>query len=209
MSEEFFSLRVSSLVKVDGGPLLGTCYSLATACTNCGTGAEPVGPRIIRRFHIPSGNIFITLDREILVNLDLACELEAMGIESIVDVIDVKSGEKLPLKELRAETTLPPFSKGTTGYEREGVCLKCGRDGYFNMPNMPLRLVYEDLTIEYSHKKVLATYERFGNSRLREPFKDSVFAAPKYILNGTVASYIKKACGRRVTIEPVEINWVK
>lgn len=206
---QFYEIIVSGLINVDGGPMYGTQYSLADACDRCGTGAKPVGPRIMRRFRVSNAPIFLSLDHEILVSLDMADGLRALGVESLADIRGVKTGEELPLKELRAEATLPPFSKETTGYEREGVCPKCGRDGYFNIPHVPLKLVYRGLAPEYASKKVLATYERFGNSRLREPFKDSVFAMPVYVVSALVASYLKKEAGRRVTLVPVDITWAK
>jgi len=206
---EFYELSVNGLVNVYGGPLYSTEYSLAAACDLCGTGAEPVGPRIIRRFHVSKAPVFMTLAREILVNLDIAQGLRALGVESLADVHGVKTGEELPLKELRAEATLPPFSEETTGYVRERACTKCGRDGYFGTTREPLRLVYRDLPREYAKKRILATYERFGNSRLRVPFKDSGFASLTYVVNAPVADYLKEKCKKRVVLEPVDITWAR
>ena len=201
--EEFYNLVCRRLAKVYGGPTYGTKYSLIGACSHCGTGAEPQGPRIMPEFREPQHPILLTFNGEILVNLDTAKSLEALGVGCLEEV-QTRTGDLLPLMELRREAILPPFSPKTIGYEREQPCPQCGRDGFFGIPHQPLALVYEALSQQYRGKQVLWTFERFGNSRLRSPFEDSVFAAPLYVVGRGVMERMR---GRGIDFEPVVIEW--
>ena len=196
---EFYHLICRRLAKVYGGPTYGTKYSLTGACSQCGTGAEPQGPRILPKFRAPYHPILLTFDGEILVNLDRAQSLKSLGV-SCLEEVRTPTGNLLPLMELRREAILPPFSPKTTGYEREQPCPQCGRDGFFGIPHQPLTLVYEALSQQYRGKQVLWTFERFGNSRLRSPFEDSAFAAPLYVVSREVMECIR---GRGIDFEPV------
>jgi hypothetical protein len=201
--EEFYHLVCRRQARVYGGPTYGTKYSMTGACNQCGTGAEPQGPRIVPKFREPHHPILLTFNGEILVNLDTAKSLEALGVRCLVEV-QTRTHDLLPLMELRREAILPPFSPTTTGYERERPCPQCGRDGFFGIPHQPLTLVYEALSQEYRGKQVLWTFERFGNSRLRSPFEDSVVAAPLYVVSKRVMECMR---GRDIDFEPVAIEW--
>jgi hypothetical protein len=48
-----------------------------------------------------------------------------------------------------------------------------------------------------------ATYERFGNSRLRSPFKDSVLAAPMYVGSARVVDVLRAQKIKGLDFEPV------
>ena len=208
MEELYYCLIVRKQVeRVFGGPEYGTKYSLDGACDVCGTGAEPIGPRIVTSFKAPKSPIFSILGEEMLVNLETAQELHMIGVECLAEVRGLKTKTLLPLMELRWEAVLPPFAEETRGYERDRPCPKCNRDGFFGIPREPYRLVYKNLSAEYRHKKVLATFERFGNSRLRSPFKDSHFATPLPIVSGQVGEYLQTKAGKVVDLEPVAISW--
>jgi hypothetical protein len=117
-------------------------------------------------------------------------------------VVD-RDGRPLPFEQLLAQGTLPPFGAETTGFVRERPCPVCNRDGYFGVPNVPLRLAYPSLPAGLLDKDVLATFERFGNSRLRTPLRDSVFAAPVYVISGRMADALRSAGVRSGEVEPV------
>ena len=156
---------------------------------------------------IPKSPVFSDLDGEILINLDVAKSLNAIGVECLAKVQAFRTTDLLPLKEMRWEAVLPPFSENSTGYEREHPCPKCDRDGFFGLPKVPLCLVYDNLPPEYKNKNILATFERFGNSRLRSPFKDSVFATPLYIVSSQVADCLNNQGVKGIDFEPVAIIW--
>jgi hypothetical protein len=207
MKELYWLVVPKEVNLVIGGPLYGTKYSLSTACEVCGTGAEPIGPRFVPRFRIPKAPIFSILGREVLVNLEIAHALRALGVECLAEVRHFKTGALLPLMEMRWEGVLPPFAEKTTGYKRELPCPKCQRDGFFMTLRGPLSLAYENLPTQYRDKAVLATFERFGNSRLRSPFKDSVFARPLHIIDGHVAELLTEKGEGGIRLEPVSARW--
>ena len=192
-------------IDVAGGVSAGTPYSFESACRTCGTGASQAGPLHLPRFKAPKADLFSTLDSEILVTPKLAEHLRAAGVRSLGPVVD-RDGRPLPFEQLLAQATLPPFGEETTGFVRERPCPVCHRDGYFGVPNVPLRLAYPSLPADLLGKDVLATFERFGNSRLRTPLRDSVFAAPVYVIAGRVADALRAAGVRNAEVEPVLLD---
>lgn len=204
----FYRLVVKTQRNVMGGPHFGTRYSLDSACPHCGTGAEPTGPRYVARLSATCP-AFITLDGDVLVSSTVAQALEQVGVSSLSEVRQVSTGRPLPYMELRWSRTLPPFSGSTTGYERERPCPACGRDGYFEVLKMPLRLVYDKIDASFRKEHVLATFERFGNSRLRSPFNDSVIAGPLYIVSEMVMDCLRKLRVRNIDFEDVGMGTAK
>jgi hypothetical protein len=198
-------LVVRKGVDVTGGVSAGTPYSFDSACPTCGTGAAQAGPLHLPRFKAPKADLFSTLDSEILVTPKLAAHLRAAGVHSLGPVVD-KEGRPLPFEQLLPQGTLPRFGAETTGFVRERSCPVCGRDGYFGVPNVALRLVYPSLTAELLDKDVLATFERFGNSRLRTPLRDSVFAAPVYVIGGRMADVLRASGVGSAEFEPVRLD---
>lgn len=93
----------------------------------------------------------------------------------------------------------PPFGPATTGYTTSEQCPICRRDGYFNIPHVPLQLAY-DMSVPKC--AVAETYERFGNSRPNPDLKASYLAAPRLILSEEVREIIK---GER-TVEFVPVT---
>ncbi len=202
----FYHLDVSNQINIDGGPLYGTKYLLEYACDCCGTGAIPIGPLFLRKFKIPKYQIFCTLNREILLQSNIKDALIKNGIKSFGEVYEVKSQKQMPIWELRSQKILPQFSPETTGFERELPCSTCNRDGYFGIPHTPLNLKYILKDKSLLDKDVYVTYECFGNSRLREPFKQSVFAAPLFIVSHRVMKCFKELNVKNVEFEEVTIE---
>jgi hypothetical protein len=193
------------LSKVFGGPHHGTEYSTERACPRCGTGAEQVGPLRLNRFSLPAAEIFLTLDQEVLMRMTLGEKLRASGVTCLADVIDARSGDRLDVLQLTAEATLPPFAPGTTGVTRERPCPVCARDGHYGVPHVLYGLQYETVDDALRSKDVLATYERFGTSVLRQPFRDSVFAAPLLLVSGRVAAALRSANLKYVELHRVQV----
>ncbi len=186
-----------------GGPHHGTEYSLEHACSRCGTGAEQIGPLRLGGFRPPRAQMFTTLDSEMLVQRELADRLRAGGIDALSAVVDSRSGQPLDLFHLRPVATLPAFAPESSGITRERPCPVCGRDGYYAIPHVPYRLEYPALDPALRAKDVVATYERFGTSVLRLPFKDSVFAAPLFIVSDRLRSLLSAAKVRNLRFDPV------
>jgi hypothetical protein len=193
------------LSKVFGGPHHGTEYSMERACPRCGTGAEQVGPLRLNRFSLPTAAVFLTLDHEVLMRMTLGETLRASGVTCLGDVIDARSGDRLDVLQLRSEATLPPFAPQTTGVTRERPCPACARDGHYGIPHVRYGLQYDTLDGELQSTNVFATYERFGTSVLRQPFRDSVFAAPLFVVSGRVAAALRAANLEYVELHRVEI----
>jgi hypothetical protein len=181
-----YRLIIRNQINVYGGPKYNTKYLYDESCEKCGSGIKPIGPRFVKKFKIPNYPIFLNLDREIFVNQDVKDMLLECGIDSFAEVIEYKGNEKLPIWELRAQAYLPPFLDTSEGYVKEFSCDLCGRDGYFEIHNSPLRLKYQKVDSLVKKYNVLFTHELFGNSRLRKPFKQSVFAAPLCVISDKV-----------------------
>lgn len=195
---------VRNATDIFGGPLHGTEYSLGGACPRCGTGAEQTGPLVLSRFKAPKKDVFSTLNDEILISPRFSDALRARGIQCVRQVLDAESKAPLPVLQLVADVVLPPFAASTTGYVRERACELCKRDGYFGIPHVPMALWYDALPSGLVEKDLLATFERFGNSRLRTPFRDSVFAAPVYLAGARLANELKQVKG--VDFERVDVS---
>ena len=201
----FARIVVRTQSNITGGPRFGTKYDLSASCSNCGSGAIPLGPRFLKLKRIPKRQIFQTLDGEILVSDDVASALRTVGTRFLAEVHDVSSGESLPFWELRSEQTLPSFSEATTGFEKERSCLNCSRDGYFEIPHVPLRLTFSNRVLNLPDMHVVSTYERFGNSKLRTPFEQSVFARPLFLVSDEIRSVMNDMHLKDVFFEDVSI----
>jgi hypothetical protein len=199
------TLTVVNQRQVCGGPSLGTQYSLESACDTCGSGARQTGPLVLPSPLSVGEPVAMTLDSEVLIRSDLADLLHSIGISSLGDVCVPRSPDPLPFFQLLPEAVLPRFSSGTTGYVIERQCQACLRDGFFHAVESPLRLHYEHLDRKYLGFDVLATWECFGNSRLRRPFRESVLASPVLVLSQRLSEVLSQA-GARVELEPVAID---
>jgi hypothetical protein len=151
--------------------------------------------------------MFMTLDREILVQGALANTLAGAGFRRLLGaVVLASSGERLPVLQLLAEDVLPRFSDLSTGIVRERPCATCDRDGYFGIPHQPTLLRYQGVEAALLERDLLATYERFGNSRLREPFRESVFAAPLFIASDRLTRVLEVERVKGVELEQVSFE---
>ena len=187
-----------------GGPETGTEYDLSDACTSCGTGAAQVGPLRLRLRRPPKHDIWLTLDHEIVVSEALAESLISRGCNCLEQVVASRTSVPLPLWQLRPQATLPRFSPATSGVVRERPCPACDRDGYFGIPHVPTRLVYVE-GIQLQHQ-LLVTFERFGNSRLRSPFRKSVFAAPLHVATSQLLEALLHAQPHGLELEPITVS---
>lgn len=197
-------MLVRSKVNVLGGASGGTDYSLASACRSCGSGAVQKGPLLLPAFRAPRSPIFSTLDDEVLVKSELAKELRCRGLGHLLGlVVSVADGAVRDESQLIPQSEMPRLTGATRGIERELSCKICGRDGHFGMVEEPMVLRFEKESDVRAD--LLSTYELFGNSRLREPFSDSVFAAPLLIVSDAFRQVVQEAEGSKVEFQ--EISW--
>jgi len=173
------------------GPNDGGRYDLSHACSTCGTGAKRVDPIRLPTDCLPD-EVSITLKFQVVVPPRLIDKLRAICPKCLREIHDVKTGATSQFYELTAETTLPRFSSATTGYAIEMQCPVCKRDGYFNVPKVPLLLAYDQ---ELQPFQVAETYEAFGNSRLRPAFKENNFAAPYLVLGRDMQKVLENEPG--------------
>lgn len=187
-----------------GGPTHGTEYDLSDACPRCGTGARQTSPLIVDGLEVSSRQSLIqTLDREFLLAPELADRLRERGISgaSLLGVKSARHGFTLPWTQLLPTFEMPPMHPSSTGIERERPCPQCMRDGYFHDANHPLELAYTQSSLG-SLPDVVHTFERFGNSGLREPFCESHFASPLILISPDLYEIFRKA-SVRASFEPV------
>lgn len=201
---DFARLLIRNETNVFGGPSSGTVFDLTDACPKCGTGAVQVGPLLLSRPPRSQRDIFSTLDGELLVEAALSARLQKQGVACLAEVIDARTGVPMDLRQFKPQATLPPFSAATRGYARERPCQACDRDGFFANPAVPLELRYDSLP--QGNFQLFATFERFGNSRLREPFRDSVFAAPLLVAAGELVHALAAAAVPGLELHPVVIR---
>jgi hypothetical protein len=155
-----------------GGPTYDTTYDLASACLKCGTGAIQTSSLILKRSEIPpKGDIFRSFDGDILISEKLSGvikENRVSGIE-LRKTLSHKDEMALPWLQINAQKEMPPMASTTTGIIRENPCNECNRDGYFHASFEPI-LIHYDIDYEFLRAlpDVVHTYERFGNSVLRD-----------------------------------------
>jgi hypothetical protein len=204
-------LRVDRAERGEGGPRHGTAFTLANACSRCGTGALPVGDVLLKGDDVPKrGDVFQTLDHEYFVSTRLAEALRAATVTGaeLHGVRDARSGDPLPWSRLVAPFVLPRFDVETTGgVRRQDPCPECDRDGYFGTAQSPLELRYSLSRAELDEIPDLAsTWEHFGTSRLAEPFEDSVFAQPLLVAGPRVVELLRRSNVRSVAFVPVAVG---
>jgi hypothetical protein len=187
-----------------GGPTFGTQYDLGPACELCGTGAVQVGPLILDPSDTPRNTeIFATLDHEILVSASVADALEDAAFDGMeLRQVVARDGGDLGWFQIVARREMPSWAAATTGFLRERPCTRCNRDGYFNTVTAPLQIRYDQETLARA-PDVTWTYERFGNSVLRDEFAESHFAAPRTLVAPRVLDAIGERAARRCACTPV------
>jgi hypothetical protein len=177
------------------------------ACQACGAGAEKVGPiKLSSRLGMLK-DAANTLDFDLLLAPQVALKLQELGVANLASVQHWRTGEILPAMELRPERSLPPFSPMSTGYLIEGQCEVCKRDGHFSKVKAPYGLHYESLPEFFKIFRILTTFERFGNSRLRTPFSESHIAAGVFIVREDIVNVLRSIAPRAFTFEEVTISW--
>lgn len=201
----FARLVVKRQVEVTGGPSNGTTFSMEEACDSCGTGARQVGPLVLDRAVEAPFAVVETLDGEVLVSNGVSQQIRAAGLTCLGAVI-TRDGRELTVSQLRIEGSLPAFPGSTRGFVRSRGCTACGRDGHFDDGAGALRVTFDDLPASLLRLDVLASFERFGYSRLRQPFDRSVFARPLYILSERTVDILSRAAGDSVAFEWVELD---
>ena len=196
-------LLIDNETPIFGGPLHGTAFNLDGACSLCGTGARQVGPLILATSKFPRHEIFATLTGEVLVSSSFRDRLLEADLQCLGPVVHAGTQEPLPVYQLVPQRELPPLAVELSTIVRERPCPACGRDGFFDKPTGPMVLAYRSLEPAYLRSDLLATYERFGNSRLREPFVESVLARPALVVGDRFQAVLATKPIRGIDLEPI------
>jgi len=201
---DFYSLIIRFQINHYGGPLYGTEYDYSNSCPKCGTGAQVIDSLILPKLKTKK-EIFQNLDGTVIICKDLHQKLLDNDINSFYPIYDLK-GKQQDFFALKSQNVLGQFDKGTSSFEVEKQCQYCHRDGYFNIPNEPLKLVYSNWDSRLFQFEILSTWECFGNSRLRIPEKESVFANPIYVISDKVKETICDYVCKGIQFEKVLLN---
>lgn len=211
LAAPLLGLSIGLAPKGFGGPKYGTQFDLSKACRLCGTGALQVGPLILKRSEVPQkGDIFETLDDDTLVSPRVAeafREDQVTGVE-LRQVVAHKGGDPLPWYQIITDFELPRMSDLTRGIIRGDPppCPVCMQDGHYHTVREPMQIVYDATALEIDNVPDIAhTWERFGRSVLREPFKDSHFASPLLIVKPKLFLLFERLKVRRLRFLPVRI----
>ena len=180
---------------------------MKNACPQCGAGAVRIDPLFITPSMCKEG-VAQTYKGQILVSQRIYDRLSALGVNGLRQPISKPTREPISFWNLAPTATLPAWSRQSQGFctsESAPPCSECRRDGFFNVPNGTLNLVYgHSPTRLFCEHDVLATWEHFGNSRLRSPFEKSIFAAQRLIVSDRVKVALENERG--VKFIPVSSN---
>lgn len=198
-----YLLVVRNLLQFSCGPKDNGRYDFCEACSTCGTGArriDPISLPISRLRHCVSQ----TLDSEVVIPPRLVSKIMSLAPQCLRVI--VSGSDKLPSEyyELVPELILPPWDETTTGWEMSRLdppCSRCKRDGYYNIPHIPLLLRYKK-PIPSFH--VAATYECFGRSGINVDFRESHFAASCLVISGQMKDILSRERG--LEFYPVEVT---
>ena len=110
--------------------------------------------------------------------------------------------------QLRSEAILPRISIQSHNYKISKQCSICKRNGYFNDGLKPFAFAYKNVPEALLQKNVLETYECFGYSALRTPFKDSGFAAPLLVVSQRIVEIFRNKKIKGVEFIPIVIDGI-
>jgi rRNA maturation protein Nop10 len=191
------------------GPKYGTEYDLSQACPLCGTGAVQISPLRLNPSEIPrKGAIFQTFDHEKLVSPELAQVITNAGVTGLTlrTAQSYRDGTDLPWVQLVSSVELPPMSSESKGIIRDDICPHCGRNGYFNSAHEPTEIKYSSTQVVLDElPDVVHTYEYFGYSKIRVPFKTSYLAHPLLLVKPKVFKLFRQQKVRGLEFVPVDI----
>lgn len=186
---EAYHLIVSNEVATCCGPTDGGKYDLSDACLICGTGARRIDP-IKLPVHKLKDCVSLTYFDEVVIPPRLVPAIKAVAPQCLREIHDGKTGLSTSFSELIPETMLPPWGATTTGWCRSDMdppCTNCKRDGYFGVPKVSLKLVYDKAILPF---QVAATYEHFGKSRLLPDFKKSLLSMPRLVISESIKNIL-------------------
>jgi hypothetical protein len=203
----FLTLRLNRAGRGDGGPTYGTEYDLSTGCSRCGAGAVQTSPLVLRRSDVPAKQgMFYTGNDEYLVSDLVGAALEQAEVTGLELRPAVStSGSKLPWLQLVAPYRMPPMAPSTRGLVRDLVCLQCTRSNHYGTPYEPLDGHYTDVDPE-GLPDVVHTWECYGVSVLREPFKDSRIANPLLLIRPRVYDVLREYKVKQLVCHPIVLE---
>lgn len=161
-------IRPSCGIEISGGAKHGTRYGVAGACARCGSGAKQLTPLFVGGEELDGlrdAKHAQTFHDDIIIREDVAEDLED-AVPSGIDLRQVfestgHTQRRLPFLQMLATEPMPPMSPQTTGLVRDEVCSSCGRNGHFQTPDEPTRIVYHEAALAGA-KDVNESWEWFG-----------------------------------------------
>ncbi len=209
LNAPFLALRIDRPPKGQGGPTYGTDYEMSRACRRCGTGARQISALILKASELEKkGDVTQTLDNERLVSPSLADVLRGerlTGLE-LRPVRSTKPAETVSWVQMVATEELPPMAQETEGVAVENQCPTCRRDGFFHTNKRPEQITYSSREVNPSAlPDVVRTWEHFGNSILKQPFEESHFAQPLFLVKPRVYEILRQNKIRGVVFTPVRL----
>jgi hypothetical protein len=174
-------LIVRRQLRWDSSPDDGGRYDLTGACPRCGAGATRIDPLFASTSMCKEG-VAATYKLQVVVSKSVVERLSAVGVRSLRQLVEKKSRAPIDFWSLEPEAHLQRWASASAGYAIEGQCSLCHRDGHFDRAHLPLSLVYDSMP----SGDVFATWELFGNSCLRSPLEQSLFAVPRLVVSDRV-----------------------
>ncbi|MBI3035440.1 hypothetical protein HYY71_03885 [Candidatus Woesearchaeota archaeon] len=210
MQCKLLALRLNIAPKGMGGPQSGTKFDISNACKICGTAALQISNLMLRPSDIPKNrDITQTYDFNILISKKLKEKFLKLNLKNVelIPVISSKDRKELGYYQILPKVNLPPFSESTKGIEIFNQCKICKRDGFYDSPEYPPELHYNNFDESFLNKaNIFFTYEYFGNSELKEPFKHSILAVPKCIVSPKILELFSDLKIKGLHFEPVIVN---
>jgi hypothetical protein len=180
-----FVLIVRNELSILCGPSDGGQFDMSDACPQCGTGGRRIECISLPESRL-SDRVEATLNREVTIPPRLVDKIRRITPQCVREIRDPHTGHTIAHCELIPEITLPKWEPRTTGWctsQMDPPCPICRRDGFYNIPHVPLSLVY-GITLSNFH--IARTYECFGRSVLRADFLKSQFAKSKPVVSAEI-----------------------
>jgi hypothetical protein len=194
----YFIVTYTGIPIGQSGEGFGTEYDFSHACEICGTGARFKPPLIVKGLNTKvKSQLFRTRNSDWIISSDLAQKLIDFGLSfETCSISEFQRGTLDSHLAVCPMHSLPKALDTSTGFEIEGQCDNCRRDGYFNKISIPLSLGEKShlhpLVLKYDQQElnrvpvedIYSTWEHFGNSnKVASGNKVVHFARPLLIIS--------------------------
>ena len=212
---EYFIITYNGSTPGESGESCRTEYLFENACEKCGTGAELKGPLRVKGISRTKRDFFETLDGDILITKTLydkiRVKIPSLDLNRVVDT----KNQLLDFYHLNTRGILPKLKDISSGYVREGQCLECNRNGYFNdviigAPTVvkPMDFRYQDSDFDnLSTEVILKTWECSGLSNKTAVGNKVVrFARPWIIIREDLKGIFEAEKIKNIQYEKIKIE---